>query len=118
MINANELRIGNYILHDNNFIEVFEIPYLIDIDENKEGYLVNSVWLSECSPMPITTEILEKFGFVSNPYRDRYEYHDIHVEYCGFRNILWIKGDPHIEYLHQLQNYVFANTNTELNYQP
>jgi len=108
MINANELRIGNWVaLKDGYFVPIAD-----------GGILAINQKRFECYPISLTPEILEKCGFVSNPYQDRYEFGDIHVEYCGFRDICWVNGKPHIEYLHQLQNLYFALTNEELNYTP
>lgn len=116
MINANELRIGNWVKYhdDDTLFKVVEIDTLGIRVENEE----QNTWIEyDCfSPIYLTPEILEKCGFISNPYQDRYELGDIYIEYCGIRNICWIENAPHIQYFHQLQNYVYANTNEELNF--
>lgn len=129
MIQANELRIGNWISYNNNHVQVFELPYLIDIDEGKEAYLVNSVWLNEHKPIPLTPEILEKCGFekytenTGAPINDDIEYwHNQFDVFFDVHGALILK-DFHFninrpKYLHQLQNLYFALTGTELNYQP
>lgn len=124
MIQANELRIGNWISYDNNDVQVFELPYLIDIDEGKEDYLVNSVWLNEHEPIPLTPELLERCGFrkLSNEWviqgPEYLEYFEMRYDkfyYTGGEGVCFGKG---CEYLHQLQNLYFALTGTELTYQP
>ena len=117
----NEIRIGNWFEH---------LPEWSYRNQELKSFLFQweaSDWyaLGECTlsldyikPIDLSPEILEKCRFVSNPYQDRYEFGDIYAEYCGIRNICWIDGKPHIEYLHQLQNYVYANTNVELTFKP
>lgn len=133
MIKPNELRIGNlfYKIDRSNTvhlpitipIKVLEINMFNVLacfaDENPAMMkTIPAILMSDLSPIPITPEILEKCGFVSNPYQDRYEFGDIHVEYCGIRDICWINSHPHIEYLHQLQNLYFALTGEELTFKP
>ena len=139
MIQANELRINNWISHNNNYVQVFELPYLIDLDENKEAYLVNSIWIDEYRPIPITPEILEKCGFeiichFGEPQDNNPNMDAINGTLCisksvnkgewvfGFDSIFATKRNNFvwgpIDYLHQLQNLYFALTGEELNYQP
>ena len=97
---ANELRIGNWV-------------------KDSLGYLVIGVnakveFASAYEPIPLTPEILERLGFISNPYQDRYELGDLHFEYCAIRNLIWCEKYPHIKYVHRLQNLYFALTNDEL----
>ncbi len=113
---AQELRIGNWI----------EINY-----ENHLGWKViectakmivliekNPYYAAMHRPIPLTPEILEKCGFESNPYQDRYELGDIHFEHCAIRQMIWSEKYPHIKHLHQLQNLIYALTGEELNYTP
>lgn len=116
MIAANELRIGNYVNHKSE-----GISRVTEIESHKNHIGVtplsfnNYVFMcAEIKPIPLTPEILEKCGFVSNPYQDRYELGDFHFEYCAIRNIVWCEKYPHIKYLHQLQNLYFALTGEEL----
>ena len=111
MIQANELRIGN-------LVEIEQYNHIRNIVRICSGSEIDQVIKLRHTPIPLTPEILEKCGFVSNPYQDRYELGDIYVNYCGIRNICWIENVPHIEYLHQLQNYVYINTNKELTFKP
>lgn len=100
---VNELRIGNWV-------RIRESDTKVQV----EAYMLNLSELSNCQPIPLTPKILEKRGFASNPYQDRYELGDLHFEYCGIRNIVWCEKYPHIKYLHQLQNLYFALTGEEL----
>lgn len=127
MINATELRIGNFISHNKNEVKVFELPYLIDLDENKEGYLINSIWADEFEPIPLTEEVLKKCGFkyqLDDCYflalgDNRYKYG---LYYIGFiqlaKDIVPIANFKHVIYLHQLQNLYFTLTGEELQYTP
>jgi hypothetical protein len=104
---ANELRIGNWVRlrqHD-AFIQI-------------EQYQLCESELINLQPIPITEEWLLEFGFISNPYDDRYEKGSIHVE-CDIRKgqtYLWIENMPHIKYIHQIQNLHFALEGEELTY--
>ena len=104
---ANELRIDNWVISkDGRHIQMNRI-------------MLGVVPL--LSPIPLTPEVLEKCGAVSNAYQDRYEFDEIdnlHFEYCGIRNIIWSEKYPHIQHLHQLQNLYFALTGEELIYKP
>ena len=104
---ANELRIGNIVyLVDKE--KIWEILDGHEIDECDENPLVQ--------PIPLTEEWLLKFGFISNPYEDRYEKGSIHIECLKTKGetYLWIENMPHIKYVHQLQNLYFALTGEEL----
>ena len=67
-------------------------------------------------PIPLTEKILMEWCkyVVSNPYQDRYEIGNIHIQYNGFTDTLWIDGMPHITCLHQLQRLVQSLTNQPL----
>lgn len=113
-INKNDLRIGNLVsdIHasDRFFAKVVEL-------KNDRCYYGSfHCNYKDLKPIPITPEILVKFGFVSNPYQDRYELDGVHVEYCGIRKLCWIEGKPHIQFAHQLQNYFYFSTNKELEF--
>lgn len=106
---ANELRIGNLVyLTDKD--KIWEILDGHEIDECDDNPLVN--------PIPLTEEWLLKFGFVSNPYEDRYEKGSIHIECIKTKGekYLWIENMPHIKYVHQIQNLHFALEGEELTY--
>jgi hypothetical protein len=137
MVQANELRIGNYFFRSiHSFCgkssvvtKVRDMPYLIY--DNKEGYLMNEVWADEYEPTPLTTEILVKCGFKTN---NRFAYKiklssdtSLELDSDGeFFNVFLRQenSEEHIDtvylgvlelkFLHQLQNLYFALTGEEL----
>jgi hypothetical protein len=117
---AQELRIRN-------LVECFETREVVAIKKNKikvqheskKGhFIIEWVPIDSLSlkPIPITEEWLLKFGFESNPYQDRYEKRDIHIECIKTSGTtkLWIEKMAHIKYFHQLQNLYFALSGEEL----
>ena len=110
---VSELRVGNLIQWESTG----DIESVIDIKTLRlKNPIINNIHIKDCKPIPLTEEWLLKFGFVSNPYQDRYENEFIHVECNKTRGIteLWIERMPHIKYVHQLQNLYFALTGQEL----
>jgi hypothetical protein len=101
---AQELRIGNYLKKD--VVVKIDARSIFDIWEETKEY----------QPILLTEEWLLRFGFVSNPYQDRYENKSIHVQCNKTRGVteLWIENMPHIKYVHQIQNLYFALTGEEL----
>jgi len=113
MINANELRIGNWThrkTHNGQHVCFERVEYL-----DKKGY--GNLPSSECFPIPLTPEILEKCGF------DVQEY-DATLRKNGFTLSFEFNGEDagfylesvgiNLMHLHQLQNLYFALTQTEL----
>ena len=116
-----DLKCGNILNYDTAEGEI--LPTVIDWQDLK--------WLTEDpkgfnlvhSPIPLTEEWLLKFGFISNPYQDRYELVNIYFQGCklcfecdktkGFTE-LWISEFPNIKYVHQLQNLFHIVTGSEL----
>ena len=115
MIQANELRIGNWIL--------WNMP-----GGSIQPILVASIPLDDdnYSPIPLTTEILEKAGFEKD---EDYTTHEgkMYVSFNlpdgttidklgdnDFEYHVWDNYEKHIKYLHQLQNLYFALTGEEL----
>jgi hypothetical protein len=128
MIKVNELRIGNL------FIDPLTKSYLRVSELTEEGKIVSTVidrskfplpagWSTE--PIPLTPEILEKCGFENQKYDEweAFAYKDTPicahfdgVEWCfkyGFDSDLTFAA---CEYLHQLQNILFAITGEELSF--
>ena len=120
-----ELKIGNYIDYS-----LSNLPQRIkSIIFSSEGYVVNFLdsdfanSVEKIKPIPITEEWLLKFGFISNPYQDRYDLVNIYFQGCklcfecdktkGFTE-LWISEFPNIKYVHQLQNLFHIVTGSEL----
>jgi hypothetical protein len=118
-MNAKELRIGNYINNEQRTevidgIDLYRVQCHLLSDKTRET--LYEVPLKLIKPIPLTEEWLLKFGFLSNPYKDRYEKGDIDIECNKTRGKteLWLSGFPYIKHIHQLQNLYFALTNEEL----
>ena len=126
-IAANELRIGDKVLYDDNIDEVYAIhfwdsqmqPYRLLL-QNQRGKM--GVALSEIQPIPLTPEILEKCGFekINSTYKEAetYDYY-LRPLYFDMANmsvkINSVYQDIKFpEFLHQLQNLYFALTEEEL----
>lgn len=125
MIKANELRVGNWLLTDEDeMLQVNEIKqdfngyeYTITFITSDDMY--HDSIISECNPIPLTEEILLKCGFVRldsvayvMPHIDRFIF-DMPI----FEDGLFRYGVNHISIksLHQIQNLYFALTGEELN---
>lgn len=108
MIQANELRIGNYVR--DNLGGILRIKGVQE--ESVLFYII---------PIPITEDILLKCGFkrdIDIVYRYYFEFNlDVILAYEIDDNSIRI-GDSwefgKIQYLHELQNLIFALTKTEL----
>ena len=109
MIQVNELRIGSWVKHNGETIQVK--PYHFEVFMNSESKPANAI--------PLTEEILLKCGYVKNGgWYDSVELKlDIFKDYKFF----YIEDvEDHteirkpIKHLHQLQNLYFALTGTEL----
>jgi hypothetical protein len=126
---ANELRIGNWVADRGG--KMFQIDHWEYKDKvsakepemNTCGMLLRghpiTEWVEHLQPIPLTEEWLVKFGFISNPYFDRYEMGVLHIECDKTKGhlMLWIEKLPYameLKSVHQLQNLFFALTGEEL----
>lgn len=119
MIQANELRIGNWYDHNGSYRQV--TPNTIEEVWEGERIYVN--------PIPLTPEILEKCGFepttdMPNEYFIRLSNGIDKLIVCNGKVTVVIFGSRiltswynHVNSLHQLQNLYFALTGKELNVQ-
>jgi hypothetical protein len=121
MINATELRIGNYL---NRFGRKNQITWhtIALLHHEHKSY---EKWQKEFEPIPLTEEWLTKFGFTEAMFD-----YTIHTGefYNGSIGLLSIAGNTGkfqlqyemkctqttIKYVHQLQNLYFALTGVEL----
>lgn len=120
MIKAEGIHLGNWILSPKGkYIQIKGI----DFDEYRSDpaeYYVNNYVLSECTPIPLTPEILEKAGWKAMGDSLRYEF--LRYRYYVGGGWFYIISDTgnevllsdEIEHVHQLQNLIHALTNTEL----
>jgi hypothetical protein len=115
---ANELRIGNIVLRKEFLHSNLENCRFDKIVVTHNDINACHIYNRHFEPIPLTEEWLLKFGFVTNPYEDRYEKGTIHIECDKTKGAtyLWIENMPHIKYVHQLQNLYFALTGEELTY--
>lgn len=129
MIDARELRIGNIVNANGVQIAVD----FINVDGGfPEKYLINDWYEEDLEPIPLTEEWLIKFGFDS---RHKFLFDTefkgqrllIHLDRsdAGKNNKWFVKIGSitdfpiaTIQYVHQLQNFYFALTGTELTIQP
>ncbi|HEU4901191.1 MAG TPA: hypothetical protein VFT06_00325 [Flavisolibacter sp.] len=134
MIQANELRIGNWIIQDSMYAKVMALDENeITIDSYPLRYAAKP---AAFDPIPLTPEILEKCGFKrlydKSTYPNSAETWSIKVstDFDHYLSIDIVTGNselilenfegsqtfflPDIEYIHQLQNLYFALTGTEL----
>ena len=100
---ANELRIGNYYIENNQVCRV-------------EHYDISSAYFNPdmYKPIPLTEGWLLKFGFEKKIGWDDLIYHvknnvDLYEFLSGYEYY-----DFHIKHVHQLQNLYFALTGEEL----
>jgi len=126
MITVKELRIGNIIEYKSKLISINGIP-----GEQGVFYSANDLYdygermayLKDCSPIPLSEEILLKCGFsrffeFSNAdanYRISTMQRYLTIGLLHGRYIANIYHQVEIKYLHQLQNLYFALTGQELN---
>lgn len=110
MIQANELRIGNWV--SKNGISVRVEYYFLNDDHY--GLLDGGI---DYNPIPLTAEILAKCG----AQWDGDDYYNL-IDSSDEILINWSESGlrvdhielPHIKYVHQLQNVYFALTGKEL----
>jgi hypothetical protein len=115
-----ELRIGNLVIRYSNIMKVYgvgnERADLILIQPNT---MVNWCMLyQDISPMPITSEWLDKFGFHSQTHRlvKGVSYSKDGISYYTNDNAIKLYGNYmyNIKYIHQLQNLYFLVNGKEL----
>ena len=133
MIQANELRIGNWISDRGGKqwqIDCWEAPNKVAAKEPYMGELFEKPMyghpLTEeveyLQPIPLTPEILEKFGFEKDEdgiYLFRscmYWLDDIKVLQIAIQYAVALNAP--CAYLHQLQNLIFSLTGEELTFKP
>lgn len=119
MINANELRIGNWLLGCNNYYFQVDTDTFVALEHKSSNYN------SDCpAPIPLTPEILEKCGFEFE--KSGYNDFDIYGTWVidnfeitqfidnGF-GISLLDGEyVDLSFVHELQNIYFITKQTEL----
>jgi hypothetical protein len=121
MVQAQELRIGNYVMFGKSRGTVFNFIY-----ERPGWYVINGCPQSDISPIPLTPELLEKCGFEKGAnsiyitedekwfiYFNEYRIW-LQTERQGDSEYICERMEIKIQYLHQLQNLYFSLVGEEL----
>lgn len=124
MIEAKELRIGNWVLlkcvaPELNVLDELE-PTQINIHNLATILEGNTDWIFE--PIPITEERLEEFGFRKTQYQYQLDRKSLPIPLIWHNCTLMLKSPAYgaaplhgvIKHIHQLQNLFFALTGEEL----
>lgn len=119
MIQAHELRIGNYVLLPDRKDPVIVDQILrYEITVLETGRFFN---LKHVEPIALTTEWLTKFGFdliesrkTKNTYKSKDCAFPVYFFSDGVFSMLNPKWDVVLTYVHQLQNLYFALTGEDL----
>lgn len=119
MIQANELRIGNWVLFYGEFSQVESIgTYGCSFNKGFAKYT-----LPILKPIPLSEEMLLKCGFIigmgfQDFLKGKYSFVEIKggILYGEFseEGVFYFNSKTQLKYLHQLQNLCFALTNQEL----
>ena len=124
MIQANELRLGNWVNYPNDdtkykVLEIFETG--ISVIDSDYGAKIE---FYQFSPIPLTPEILEKCGFIklrnnwSENVPDTFKINLLNLNNGdGILNLILNAVNapcPKVKYLHQLQNIYFCLCEEEL----
>lgn len=128
MIDAKELRIGNYVHRNDYPNDLFKMRSISDdrihlINVLEIDVVNNTIYSSDCTlselePIPLTDKWLLKFGFeetLTKVYSiddfPSYKFTGHSFEVFAFEENNYL---PDLQYIHQLQNLYFALTGTEL----
>jgi len=117
MIQAKDLRIGNWVKLDKYFYKVYSVNPLENKLIDKDKIIISGWYVDGIKPIQLTEEILLKCGFKKiNKIYFRKGALTIEVQSFGhFRVSFDGKMLVNLKHLHQLQNLYFALSNEELN---
>lgn len=128
MVDVRELRIGNFVLHDDKIYEVCVI-YVNGLMEISpiDSYIVKERSNTLIEPIPLTEELLLKCGFTKEYYGfscdivelsyGRFLYNDgidNDTLFLSINSAEYTISGVFVEYLHQLQNIYYALAGQEL----
>lgn len=106
---ASELRIGNYILFNGKIIQIS--------GKGLYDYAYTHDYTGKHEPINLSPEILEKAGFRQGNDKEMYKSKEgvwlTKIEGLGYYTA-GLRAGYCIQYLHQLQNVIFALTGEEL----
>lgn len=128
MINANELRIGNWVHHSKEWSSInngpFDTPGFDFQWEERHWYMIGECTLSPdiVDPIPITSEWLVRFGFTNESawfFRNDKMVIETFLSKNEWAARIRTSEESstylcQIKYIHQLQNLFYYITNTEL----
>lgn len=115
MIQAHELRIGNYVVDNFDVHKPYQLTK-ISLDD----FVAISNGCNSYQPIPLTEEILLKCGFEENGQYLAFKNIRLYIYHSRFNSEYFIfdfgmmEKFTEIQYLHQLQNLYFALTGEEL----
>lgn len=127
-VKAEELRIGNLVMHVGKIVEVLNVDKseMMVYDEPIDRFWVTRI--DFLSPIPLTPEILEKAGLnrkgnlAATASRKFYKIGNLIIESIPSNRVaIYFDSQTELaliayqDYLHQLQNLHFALTGEELN---
>lgn len=134
MIQANELRVGNWVKHEKEhysldpdlyYNEYVKVTSLTDGDylhwecgSPFGGRCVSGQMYKNTDPIPLTPEILEKSGFIHEVHDDTSYYKNSELWFCHIGEDWHLANGAQtfkpFQHLHQLQNLYYALTGKEL----
>lgn len=127
MIEAQQLRIGNWVLHKGHEVQVEDICNGDDMHCFRSGPMSA---FGSCNSIPLSSDVLERCGFekgcLAKMINDDWFIHwtddclwiqvEVYVKYE--KSVCERTALTHIKYLHQLQNLYYSLTGEELIYTP
>lgn len=125
-----DLRIGNLVMYAGYtqcITELFSLSCGLESAEGNKVFINTDIAkYSELSPIPLTPDMLLRFGFVEcykSDFQTKYEWpSNPSMEYIfraeGKKFFRWYGFDSNVEYCHNLQNIVYALTGKELTLKP
>lgn len=127
MVQANEIRIGNYFEHNENWCyrnsHLTSPPKFNFAWEERDWYALGecTMFLEDCFHIPLTPEILERCGFEygNGKFNEWWVSGKFTLYNNGYKNKNDIEFEEsfykvRIKYFHQLQNLYYALTGEEL----
>ena len=114
-IEANELRIGNYVKHNSEWCYRGEDVYIFKWDVcDWEALGKCTLFVENIEPIQLTEKWLLKFGF--SIFENMYFIKGLQIWKCNDM-FLCDKNGIYIKHVHQLQNLYFALTGKELTHE-
>lgn len=117
MIQPNELRIGNCVYFDTRLDKITSLGQTLVVAEMHSHYYYERI-----HPVPLTPELLEKFGFVEHSHVNQDQDDVEWMQHPALPDLRYRDGLfrleyfelSHIQHFHQLQNLFFCLTGEEL----